>query len=81
MHHAEAKKVTVTLDITPFIVRLCIENDGVRKGTGCAGIGLRNLRQRAAAVGGNISTSLSDRFRLVCVLPLVEKGAMQTVFE
>ncbi len=69
LRHADAKKVTVTLDITPHIVRLCIENDGVKKGTGYAGIGLRNLRQRAMAVGGNISTDLSDYFRLVCVLP------------
>jgi signal transduction histidine kinase len=34
------------------------------------GLGLRNLAQRAAAVGGSISTDTQDGFRLICVLPL-----------
>jgi signal transduction histidine kinase len=34
------------------------------------GLGLRNLRQRAHAVGGSVSVDASDGFRLVCVLPL-----------
>ncbi|WP_367565753.1 sensor histidine kinase [Lacrimispora sp.] len=76
LRHADAKRITATLDITPHIIRLCIENDGVKKGTGHAGLGLRNLQQRATAVGGNISTDLSDCFRLVCVLPLGQKGAL-----
>lgn len=74
LRHANAKRITATLDITPHIVRLCIENDGAKKGAGHAGLGLRNLQQRASAVGGNISTVLSDCFRLVCVLPLGQKG-------
>ncbi len=75
MRHSDAKYVTVSLDITPHIIRLCVENDGIKKNTGHAGLGLRNLQQRANAVGGNISTDLSDCFRLVCVLPLDQKGA------
>lgn len=74
LRHADAKRITATLDITPHIVRLCVENDGIKKGTGHAGLGLCNLQQRASAVGGNISTDLSDYFRLVCVLPLGQKG-------
>lgn len=76
LRHADAKRITATLDITPHIVRLCIENDGVKKGTDHAGLGLRNLQQRVTAVGGNISTDLSDCFRLVCVLPLGQKGGL-----
>lgn len=76
LHHADAKRITVTLDITPHIVRLCVENDGVKQDSGYAGIGLRNLGQRVRSVGGNISTDLSDCFRLVCVLPLSQKGAL-----
>ncbi len=72
MRHADAKIVRATLDITPCIVRLCVENDGVRKNSYfTAGLGLRNLQQRAAAVGGNISTSIAESFRLVCVLPIL----------
>lgn len=76
LRHADAKSVTATLDITPHIIRLCIENDGVKKGGGYAGVGLRNLQQRVKAVGGNISTDLSDCFRLVCVLPINQKGVL-----
>lgn len=76
LRHADAVEIRVTLDITPHIVRLCVENDGVKKEMGQGGLGLRNLQQRAAAVGGNISTDLSDCFRLVCVLPLEEKGGL-----
>lgn len=74
LRHADAKKVMATLDITPHIIRLCIENDGVKKDGCYPGTGLRNLQQRAKAVGGNISSDLSDCFRLVCVLPISQKG-------
>ncbi len=71
VRHSEAKNVRATLDITPSIVRLCVENDGVDiKTHAVSGLGLRNLQQRAAAVGGNISTNISKDFRLVCVLPI-----------
>lgn len=71
MRHSEAKKVGVTLDITPYIVRLCVENDGVKAKIKASGVGLRNLRQRAMTVGGNVSTDDLKGFRLICVLPIV----------
>lgn len=74
LRHADAQRVSVTLDMTPHIIRLCVENDGVVKAAHPAGIGLRSLQQRAQAVGGNISVSESDGFRLVCVLPLNQEG-------
>ncbi len=72
--HAEAKNVKVDLDITNHIVRLCVENDGKRKGEPTTGIGLRNLSLRAMSVGGNISVDMSNGYRLVCVLPIETKG-------
>mgnify|MGYP002224142476 FL=1 len=74
LRHSDAQQVTVTLDMTPHIIRLCVENDGVKKDARPAGIGLRSLQQRAQAVGGNLSVDVSDGFRLVCVLPLNQKG-------
>ena len=68
--HSNAKSVKVTLDITPYIVRLSIENDGVKEKINPRGIGIKNLIQRANAVGGNISIDVSNIFRLVCVLPM-----------
>lgn len=70
LRHTDAKNVNVTLDISLHIVRLSVENDGVKKKAGVAGLGLHNLQQRAQAVGGNVSFDLSDSFRFICVLPI-----------
>jgi two-component system sensor histidine kinase DesK len=75
--HAKANRVDVTLDVSDHIVRLSVYNDGVRETERIenVGFGLRNLRQRAKAVGGNISSSVvKDGFMLVCVLPLEKDG-------
>jgi len=72
--HAVATGVTVDLDATPHIVRLCIENDGVAGKNNIMGSGLRNLRQRAAAIGGSLSVSAGDTFRVVCVIPMKEEA-------
>ncbi len=75
LRHSAAESVKVSLDITNHIVRLCVENDGTGKSAASFGIGLRNLRQRAGAVGGNISVDDKDGFRLVCVLPIQTEGS------
>ena len=70
--HAHPKLVTAELDVTEHLVRLCIENDGVSKPKGPTGSGLRNLRQRATAIGGTLSVDAGakGRFRIVCVIPI-----------
>lgn len=68
--HADAKKVKVDLDATPNIVRLYIENDGAKSKIRGVGIGLRNLRHRASALGGNISVDSGDIFKVICVIPV-----------
>ena len=80
LRHAMPTKVHVALDITPHIVRLMAENDGVKEDKNqsrknsrespSGGMGLRSLRLRTEAVGGNLSTDRANGFRLVCVLPL-----------
>jgi signal transduction histidine kinase len=70
--HSSAKKATVNLDVTQHIVRLCIENDGVSEKSDKLGVGLRNLRQRAAAIGGSLSVDSGEVFRVVCVIPMKE---------
>lgn len=74
MRHSEAKHVDVELNITNHLVRLSAKNDGVRASFNPDGLGLRNLRMRARALGGNVSTDLTDRFSLICVLPYIKKG-------
>ncbi len=69
--YAQASKVEVDLDINPHIARLSIIDDGIGSRGDGVGIGIRNLRQRAQAVGGNISTDSTDKgFSLICVLPM-----------
>lgn len=70
LRHTKAENVAVTLDVTPFIVRLSVENDGVKEKIKTRGIGIRNLQYRATAIGGNISINTSENFQLICVLPI-----------
>lgn len=70
--HSAAKQVTVDLVATPHIVRLCVENDGISKNANAAGTGLRNLRHRAAAIGGSLSVDAGEIFRMICVIPIQE---------
>ena len=82
--HSRAKNVKVTLDAAQHIARLCVENDGIVKETGKSpkhpsassgkmGVGLRNLRQRTATVGGSISVDTGNVFRVICVIPILEE--------
>ncbi|MCL2169781.1 MAG: histidine kinase [Defluviitaleaceae bacterium] len=68
--HSKASWVSVELDTTPHIVRLCIENDGVGESRKPAGSGLFNLRGRAKAAGGTLSVHSGDTFRIICVIPI-----------
>lgn len=68
--HATPNRITVELDATTKIVRLCIENDGVISARKGIGTGLRNLRHRLLAIGGSLVVAHEDIFRVVCVVPL-----------
>ena len=67
--HSKCTYVSVSLDVTPHIVRLCVENDGVSSSSKAHGSGLRNLRHRTAAIGGSLSVDAGKVFRVVCVIP------------
>jgi len=71
--HARASYISVNLDVTSHLVRLCIENDGSHGSSGAMGIGLRNLRQRAVALGGTLSVDAGAVFRVICVIPIGEE--------
>ena len=79
VRHAGAGLVNVTLDVTPHIARLCVENALVGRASNSErhtnngrviGNGLRNLRHRASAVGGSLSVDSGEVFRVVCVIPI-----------
>lgn len=68
--HSNATEVKVILDVNPHILRLSIHDNGQEVNNKSIGIGIRNLRQRARAVGGYISIDTSDGLNLICVLPI-----------
>jgi len=69
--HAAPSYVKVEIDVSTYIVRLYVENDGVMNHTVPAGRGLANLRYRIGSVGGNLSVNKADGiFKMICVIPL-----------
>jgi len=70
--HARATSINVELDTTPHIVRLSVENEASsHKYT--IGHGLRNLRYRAASIGGSLAIDAGTKFQVICVIPLKNK--------
>jgi len=68
--HARPSFVSVELDITDHLVRLCIENNGIAKSNFVMGSGLRSLRYRTMVAGGNFSVDAAENFKVVCVIPI-----------
>jgi len=70
IRHTNPKNIIVYLDTTPNLVRLNVENDsGVSKKL-IIGNGLRNLRYRAASVGGSLTITPGEKFNVICVIPI-----------
>ncbi|MCA3234283.1 MAG: histidine kinase, partial [Cupriavidus sp.] len=76
--HAHASRVDVELEFSPSATRLTVRDNGT--GFDVArmqhdpqrGIGLRNLRERMAALGGQFDiVSMPSGTRLVAVLPAI----------
>lgn len=76
--HAHATRVNIELDFSPSATRLTVRDDGT--GFDVArmqhdpqrGIGLRNLRERMAALGGQFDiVSMPSGTRLVAMLPVI----------
>lgn len=72
--HAKPKWIRFNLQITPFIVRLEIENDGIRNArSGTRGNGIRYMRSRLEAVNGSLTVQMEQTFKLVMIIPFEKK--------
>ncbi len=77
--HAHAKRVTIDLTRTPDALVLCVRDDGIgpvehpRRGS----FGVLGMRERAHALGGNLSLHASPQggTEVACHLPLGEERA------
>ena len=70
LKHSKATYIRVEMDGTKHLVRLLIENDGIVEDSKPTGAGLRNLRHRVITVGGNLTVSKDETFRVVCIIPM-----------
>jgi signal transduction histidine kinase len=69
--HALPRRVKASIESTERIIKVTLENDGIKNGAGeRRGNGLRYMRRRLEAVHGSLSANLSgDLFRIIIILP------------
>ncbi|EZH68083.1 hypothetical protein DH09_01490 [Bacillaceae bacterium JMAK1] len=70
--HSDATEVNVNLDVTTYLVRLSIQDNGTESKHLGEGSGIRNLKVRARANGGSVTVNTVNGYQVVCVLPLEE---------
>jgi signal transduction histidine kinase len=72
--HAHPKVIKLSFDVTDYVVRLMIENDGIINNTGkIKGHGLRYMRNRLEAVNGSLSVQNESTFKLIIIIS-TQKG-------
>lgn len=69
VRHAQAKRCRLTLQRTEQTHRMAISDDG-RGGTHREGMGMRGIRERVAAIGGEVSWNAGMGTELVVTVPL-----------
>ncbi|MBL1107799.1 sensor histidine kinase [Streptomyces sp. 5-8] len=78
LRHGDASRCEVGLEVLEGHVVLTVENDGAVASGGGGGSGLAGLRERLAAVDGNLEAGYAgagrDRFRLRAEVPLATAG-------
>jgi len=71
--HSNPKIINLTLDVTDYIVRVTIENDGIINNNGkINGNGLRYMRSRLEAVNGSLSIQKQNTFKLIIIIPIID---------
>lgn len=72
--HAVPKHISLNLAVTDYIVKLTIENDGIKDSNDkITGNGLRYMRSRLEAINGSVSIQKQDSFKLIIIIP-IENG-------
>lgn len=69
--HALPSKIEANLEATDSIIKICIENDGIKNDIqNSQGSGLRYMRKRIEAINGSLSSGrMGDLFRIIIILP------------
>lgn len=69
MRHSNATKASLTVREHPALYQLCIEDNGTRIRKNEDGMGLVNMRDRTAKLGGSIHISTENGFRILITIP------------
>lgn len=68
--YSKATEVEVRLDITEYIIRMNIRDNGVGTKAFDSGLGLYGIRERVRAAGGTVSIESTNGFMITCILPI-----------
>jgi len=72
--YARPDMVNISLEVTDYIARLVIENDGLKNSEirqdEMQGKGLRYMRRRLEAINGSLSIQIEDTFKLIIIIPI-----------
>lgn len=68
--YSKASFVDVKFDITTYIIRMYIKDNGIGAKAINLGMGLFGIKERIRTSGGNVSFDGSSGFMLTCILPI-----------
>lgn len=68
--YSKAQAVEVIFDITPYIIRMNIKDNGIGAKEVNSGMGIFGIKERIRAAGGTVSIDSSNGFMLTCILPI-----------
>lgn len=83
--HSNATKVNVRLDVNADYIRLIVSDNGSGKfresrndnGGFNRGLGLSGMKERVRAVGGTLTVSSENGFKIVCIIPRKERQVLK----
>lgn len=67
--HSNATKADVKLDSNADYIRFTIHDNGTAIPEYKSGMGLNGMRERIRTIGGNMTVSIENGFKIVCIIP------------
>jgi two-component system, NarL family, sensor histidine kinase DesK len=68
--YSKATDVEVSFDITEYIIRMNIKDNGIGVKEINSGFGIFGITERIRAAGGNVSIDSANGFMITCILPI-----------
>jgi two-component system, NarL family, sensor histidine kinase DesK len=68
--YSKATEVYVNFDITQYILRMYIKDNGIGAKEINSGLGLFGIKERIRSAGGTVSIDGTNGFKLTCIMPI-----------